>query len=141
MSLIVSRDLQKARISICEACPHFRSKTRTCGKPVIGEWIETAFKERKKLCGCFMDAKSQLKFGSCPLGMWGPTENEIQDLAEKESFVKSMSRAQRVTQKELDRIYSIYKEVVGDSKKSNCPPCIKEDLKKILIKIKETKND
>ena len=69
MSIFSSTTLSKDRIAICDACKHFRKRTRTCGTPVKGNNIKVN-KVAYKLCGCFMDVKSKLKFATCPLNKW-----------------------------------------------------------------------
>lgn len=63
---MVSDSEQKMRIALCEACPDFRTDSRTCA-----------------ICSCPMDYKTQLKFNpyklitgdskqlvSCPKNLW-----------------------------------------------------------------------
>lgn len=52
----VPEEVQKERISICEACPNF-TKTRRCG-----------------ICGCWMDAKTRYRQEKCDDGRWGKWE-------------------------------------------------------------------
>lgn len=42
-----------SRYEICKSCPLLNSTTKTC-----------------KECGCFMPAKTTLKYATCPLGKW-----------------------------------------------------------------------
>jgi len=46
------QDLQKARMTICQACPELTTLNR-CQK-----------------CGCFMAVKTRLRGAYCPLGKW-----------------------------------------------------------------------
>ena len=43
---------QTSRMTICEGCPHYMV-THQCSK-----------------CGCYMPAKSKLKYAVCPIGNW-----------------------------------------------------------------------
>jgi ribosomal protein L40E len=52
--VFVTESTATARMSLCESCDAFNSKTTQCRK-----------------CGCFMSAKTKLKHGSCPVGKWG----------------------------------------------------------------------
>lgn len=51
----VSVEIKNARISLCESCPEFLGLTRQC-----------------RVCGCFMDLKTQLPHADCPVGKWSP---------------------------------------------------------------------
>ena len=54
----VSDEVKKARMAICEACPHFHKKAKRCKK-----------------CGCFMGGvagKVSWSTEACPAGKWGP---------------------------------------------------------------------
>lgn len=141
MNWTVSANRQNKRISICEACEHFRPKSRTCGKPVVGQRIEHNG-ESKRLCGCFMDAKSKLKFGSCPLGLWSSNKDELKELMNNKEFVTEILNSQRVNNKDLSTAYQIYTNITGNRKSpSNCPPCIKADLKQVIKKIENALED
>lgn len=141
MKWITPKEQQEARILICEICPHFRSKTRTCGKPVVGNQVEHNGK-KVRLCGCFLDAKTNLSFSSCPIGKWGTEEKDLKELKEAETFVFDLMNSSRVERKDLNRAYGIFKDLLGHTKSSgNCPPCIKADMKAILNKIENIKKE
>lgn len=141
MSWTVTKERQKKRISICESCIHFRDKTRTCGKPVIGEKIEHNG-ETKKLCGCFMDAKTKLKFGSCPLDKWSSNKDELKELMYNKEFMEQILNSSRVSNKDLSKAYRIYTDITGNRKApGSCPPCIKADLKQVIKKIESALED
>ncbi len=53
-SVFVPETTSSTRMSICQSCDDFNSKTTQCRR-----------------CGCFMSAKTRLKHGSCPIGKWG----------------------------------------------------------------------
>lgn len=50
---IAEKDEATRRYELCNACPHFRTMTKTCAQ-----------------CGCFMPAKTKLLQSSCPIGVW-----------------------------------------------------------------------
>lgn len=50
--IVAETELSDERIKICNSCEHL-SSLRAC-----------------KECGCFVDAKTKLKFVSCPIGKW-----------------------------------------------------------------------
>ena len=58
-SIFVDSKVYDTRMDICISCDQ------------LGEW------KKCKLCGCFMDLKSRLKFASCPLGKWNSVETGI----------------------------------------------------------------
>lgn len=135
MKWTVSQSRQNKRISICEACEHFRPKSRTCGKPVVGQRIEHNG-ETKRLCGCFMDAKTKLKFGSCPLEKWSSNKEELKELMDNKEFMEQILNSNRVSNKDLTKAYRIYTDITGNRKsRGSCPPCIKADLKQVIKKI------
>ena len=142
MKWITTKERQKARILICEMCPHFRSNTRTCGKPVIGNFVKDINGDRIHLCGCFMDAKTNLTFSSCPLKKWEAASKDLKDLKDAEVFIEKLLGSNRVSRDEINKAYKIYKDLIGATKKpGNCPPCITGDLKAIQKKIKEIKKE
>lgn len=47
-----TEDEKNSRYAICEVCPYFLS-SKQCSK-----------------CGCFMPAKTSLKYATCPVGKW-----------------------------------------------------------------------
>jgi len=49
----VDEEEKNRRLSICETCPHFRKKSRTCQR-----------------CGCLMNLKTLLAEAHCPDGHW-----------------------------------------------------------------------
>jgi hypothetical protein len=53
----VSDEIQKERMSICNACPELIKLTHQCKK-----------------CGCVMNLKTKLKEAVCPIGKWGKHE-------------------------------------------------------------------
>jgi len=141
MSWTVTKERQNKRISICESCKHFRDKTRTCGKPVIGEKIEHNG-EIKRLCGCFMDTKTKLKYGSCPLELWSSTKEEMKELLDNKEFLSAILDSSRVSAKDLSKAYQLYTKITGARKSpGSCPPCIKADLKQVIKKIESALED
>lgn len=134
----VSKERQQKRIGLCSDCPNFRAKTRTCGKPVVGEWVVHEG-EKKRLCGCFMDYKTKLKFGSCPLDIWGSSKQEMEELMDNKEFLKDILSLERVSAKDLQKAYFLYSDILGTRKTpTSCPPCIISDLKKVIKKIEVT---
>lgn len=63
------KDLQEARMAICESCPEL-----------------TTFK-RCQQCGCFMVVKTRLRGAHCPLGKW-PLLEEWMTKSSNEDYQK-----------------------------------------------------
>ena len=124
-------NLAKQRIAICESCKHFRKKSRTCGTPIIGNKVGS-----KRTCGCFMDAKTKLSFSKCPLGKWGELELKHEDYLKMKKIVEEVTHVIDINQKkalfELQRKY-----FGGNTKSTNCAPCIKTALNQIKRAVEE----
>tara|TARA_R110000803_G_scaffold162587_3_gene226222 strand:- start:770 stop:1171 length:402 start_codon:yes stop_codon:yes gene_type:complete len=126
-----SNTLAKDRIAICESCNHFRKRTRTCGTPIKGNKIGS-----KRLCGCFMDIKTTLKFASCPMDKWiGLQITKKEYLEVKELLDNTQHRITNIQQQQL-RLYS--EKYLGlRVKSSSCSPCVKANLEKLKQIIEE----
>ncbi len=64
---VVPPEVSSERFAICKSCEHFFEPTATCKK-----------------CGCFMAAKTKLKWVECPVGKWGKYD-EAMDRSKTES--------------------------------------------------------
>lgn len=51
--ILVSTEIEKTRIEVCNSCEHLFNLTRNCKK-----------------CGCFVDAKAKIKGQHCPINKW-----------------------------------------------------------------------
>jgi hypothetical protein len=49
----VEEEISEYRYNICKSCPELIKLTKTCKK-----------------CGCFMSAKTKLKYAACPINKW-----------------------------------------------------------------------
>ena len=124
-----SNTLAKDRIAICEACKHFRKRTRTCGTPVKGNTI-TQNKKKYKLCGCFMDIKSTLKFAHCPLDKWVGLELTQEEYLEVKELLDSTKHRITNVQQQQVRLYS--EKYLGlKVQSSSCAPCVKGNLERL----------
>lgn len=121
------------RLAVCGKCKHFRKKTRTCGTPVIGNTV-TYRKKKYKLCGCFVDAKSLLKYARCPLGKWIDkpiTEEEYKDI--KNLLSNTVDKITREQNKEIAILHRKYYK--SNATPSSCTPCVVKlinDLRQIV---------
>ena len=123
MNLLSSKDLAKQRIEICEACKHFRKRTRTCGTPIKGNKIGD-----KRLCGCFMDIKTTLRFSKCPLNKWGDMQVTEEDYKE----IKKLTEALKVTTLDQEKIKYFSRKYLGlKTQASSCAPCVKSQIEKL----------
>jgi hypothetical protein len=52
-TVYASQYVQKERMDICKGCPELMTITKQC-----------------KACGCFMFAKTKLRYAECPLKKW-----------------------------------------------------------------------
>tara|TARA_R110000744_G_scaffold131957_1_gene240183 strand:- start:300 stop:704 length:405 start_codon:yes stop_codon:yes gene_type:complete len=129
MILQASKELEAERIAICEQCPHFRKRSRTCGTPIVGNKVGN-----KRTCGCFMDIKTKLSFSNCPLDRWQSNEISNADYLEMKNLVSEVTHSINPKQKSvLYEMLSKYNE--GTTKTSNCAPCLVkalDDIKEII---------
>ena len=122
MSVLSSSTLSKDRIAICEKCPHFRKRTRTCGTPIVGNKVGS-----KRTCGCFMDIKSNLKFAGCPLGRWEGLQITHDEYLEVKELLDSTQHQISNIQQQQMRLY-IEKYLGVRVGSSSCAPCVKNNL-------------
>ena len=125
------KELAKKRIEICEECEHFKPRTRTCGTAILGDKIGD-----KKTCGCFMDAKTKLSFSRCPFDKWEflqVTENDYLAIKKLLDVVdNTINPNQKKMLFEMQRKY-----IGGNTKTSNCVPCLKSALKEMKQIVEE----
>ncbi|QDP56706.1 MAG: hypothetical protein Unbinned3205contig1001_41 [Prokaryotic dsDNA virus sp.] len=131
MQLKSNPEVQSKRIAICEACKHFRKKTRTCGTPVIGNKIGS-----KRLCGCFMDLKTKLSFSTCPLSKWGDYQITDEDYKSMKRLIADVTHT--ITAGQKNTMYALLNKYTGTNRLSNnCVPCLKGSLDEIKDIIEE----
>jgi len=124
--MIFSPDASE-RIAICEACKHFRKKTRTCGTPVVGNKVGN-----KRLCGCFMDIKSTLKFAHCPLGKWKEQQISEEEYLEVKELLETTEKTGRITTEQSWIMRKYLRKYLGVNYQHNsCAPCVKNNLHKL----------
>jgi len=125
----------KARLDICEACKHFRKTTRTCGTAIKGNKVGS-----KRLCGCFMDIKTTLKFATCPMSKWGALEMSKDDYLEIKELLSLTKDKISSEQQQAVRHY-LEKYAGMRVKQSSCTPCVLNYLHKLKeIKVQYESN-
>ncbi|QDP57729.1 MAG: hypothetical protein Unbinned6486contig1001_44 [Prokaryotic dsDNA virus sp.] len=126
-----STTLASDRIAICESCKHFRKTTRTCGTPVKGNKIG-----KKRLCGCFMDIKTTLKFASCPMNKWDGLQITHKEYLEVKELLDSTKTSITSIQQQQLRFYG--EKYLGIKiQSSSCAPCVKNNLNRLQQIINE----
>jgi hypothetical protein len=119
------KELAKKRIAICEDCTHFRKRTRTCGTAIKGNKVGS-----KRTCGCFMDAKTKLSFSRCPFDKWEFLQVAENDYLAIKKLLHEVKNTINPKQKEM--LYDMQRKYIGgNTKTSNCVPCLKSALKEL----------
>jgi len=128
------KSIAKKRIQTCESCEHFKTSSRTCGTPVIGDKIGD-----KKLCGCFMDVKTKISFASCPLSFWGGLQVTENDYLSMKKLLQEVNH--QITGQQKEVLFDMVRKYIGGNKKtSSCVPCLKsalDDIKQIVKEYEE----
>lgn len=125
------KKLSEERIKICESCEHFKSKSRTCGTPVIGDKVGD-----KRTCGCFMDVKTKIPFASCPFFLWNVYQVTENDYLAMKELLDKVKHSINPDQKKI--LFEMKNKYIGGNKKdSNCVPCLKSAMKDLERIVKE----
>lgn len=123
------KELAQKRIAICEKCQYFKPRTRTCGTAIIGDKVGD-----KKTCGCFMDAKTKLSFSRCPFDKWEFLQVTENDYLAIKKLLDEIGNTINPKQKEV--LFEMQRKYIGgNTKSSNCVPCLKsalEEMKQIV---------
>lgn len=129
----VHESVQRERLEICYKCKFYNHKFGTCGTPVIGNSVNppenetTFYKEKIKLCGCFMNQKVKWRFTSCPAHKWSAlnwSEYEIQEL---DKFITRLGKANKIEQDDVQKLYSFFSRMTGRKEQpSGCASCIRD---------------
>lgn len=132
--MFAANKTQDDRITTCRKCKFYKKKSKTCGTPIVGNTV-TYRKKEHKLCGCFVDIKSRLRFAQCPLGKWSGenniTELEYKELKELLSY--TVSEVTREQNKEIAILHRKY--LYSNAKPSSCRSCVVKninDLHKVI---------
>ena len=130
----IDSELAQKRISICEGCQHFRKRTRTCGTAIVGTKVGN-----KRTCGCFMDAKTKLKFSICEFGKWETLQVTKNDYLAIKGLLNDVVNTINPNQKTL--LYNMQRKYFGGkTTSSNCVPCLNSALVEMKQIIEEYEN-
>ena len=141
--------VQRERIEICKKCKFYNVQFGTCGTPLIGGKVEpeensvTYYKEKIKLCGCFMSHKVKYRFTSCPASKWHAlnwSQNQIEKL---DKFIGQISKANKIEDADRQQLYDWYSQITGRREQASaCASCIRDlinEFRRQLGKVNETK--
>lgn len=130
--LFVTGSRRAERLHICEACEHYVEQTKTCGTLIVGKAVHHEG-EVRRLCGCVMPIKTQLKTSSCPLGKWHNVikPEEVDRLRE---LVADIKRRPNMNTSADDRVYMVdmFNQITGQRRNhSSCKSCYRNMIKEI----------
>ena len=139
--------IQRERLEICKKCKWYNQKWGTCGTPLIGGTVDpeenfvTYYKERIKLCGCFMSHKVKYRFTSCPAHKWSALNWSEADILKLSEFINRIDGAPRMTQEDNEILYRFFSQMTGRREQpSQCASCIRDlinEFKRQLGKLNE----
>jgi hypothetical protein len=128
--------IQRERLATCKKCKFYQPTFGTCGTPLIGGTVEpeennvTYYKEKIKLCGCFMDVKTKFRFTSCPANKWFAIDMKPEDIAALDVFIQRVSKANKIEQEDLHQLYTWYGKITKRTERpSGCASCIRDLIK------------
>ena len=129
----VPQSIKIERLNICKKCKFYQPTFGTCGTPLIGGTVEpeennvTYYKEKIKLCGCFMDVKTKFRFTSCPANKWFAIDMKPEDIAALDVFIQRVSKANKIEQEDLHQLYTWYGKITKRTERpSGCASCIRD---------------
>jgi hypothetical protein len=103
----------------------------------------TYYKEKIKLCGCFMDVKTKFRFTSCPANKWFAIDMKPEDIAALDVFIQRVSKANKIEQEDLHQLYTWYGKITKKTERpSGCASCIRDlitEFRRQLGKVNEGK--
>ena len=106
--------IQQERLNICKSCKFFNSKFKTCGTPIVGNKVDpeennvTYYKAKIKLCGCFMEVKTQFRFASCPANKWFAHDMKPEEITVLDEFINRVNKANKIEQQDIQLLYHWY---------------------------------
>ena len=141
--------IQRERLSICKKCKFYNGTFGTCGTPLIGGTVNpeendvTWYKEKIRLCGCFMDVKTKFRFTSCPARKWFAIDMKPEEIAALDTFIARISKANMIEQDDLQLLYYWFSKITKKHEKpSGCASCIRDlinEFRRQLGKVEQTK--
>ena len=125
--------IQRERLAICKKCKFYQGTFGTCGTPLIGGTVMpeenevTYYKEKIKLCGCFMDVKTKFRFSACPAHKWFAIDMKPEEIAALDEFIKRIHKSNKIESEDLKLLYYWFSKVTGKHEKpSGCASCIRD---------------
>ena len=126
--LFVSGSRRAQRLAICESCNHYEPSTKSCGPLVIGKAVDHEG-EVRRLCGCIMPLKTQLKTSGCPLGKWHAVVKP-EDVDQLREFLNTIKTNTSAEQREYMR--ETLSNLTGRRiQHTNCKACYRNMLKEL----------
>jgi hypothetical protein len=129
----VPLQIQRERLSICKKCKFYNATFGTCGTPIVGNNINaeendvTYYKEKIKLCGCFMDIKTKFRFASCPAHKWFAQDMQPNEIAELDAFIQRINKTNRIESEDLKILYQWYSKITKKHERpSTCASCVRD---------------
>ena len=117
--LFVNPEERTRRLRICEGCKYYKAETKSCGTLMRPRTL----RNKVKLCGCFMPAKTKFKFSECPAGFWSATVTEV-DRVKIREYMDASGNLSADQTRELTDLYS---RVTGTSNRyTGCPSCLQK---------------
>lgn len=125
---------QQERLNICKKCKWYNDGW--CGTPFIGGTVEpeennvTYYKEKIKLCGCNLQAKTWFRFTSCPAHKWHALNWSSREIAQLDQYIDKVKDATKMEQSDVSELYAWYSKITGKAQQpSQCASCIKDLIK------------
>jgi len=141
--------IQRERLNICKSCKFYKSTFGTCGTPLIGGKVEpeensvTYYKEKIKLCGCFMEVKTKFRFTSCPANKWHALDMKPEEIKALDEFINRINKANKIQQDDMQMLYYWYSKITKKHQQpSGCASCIRDlinEFSRQLGKLNETR--
>jgi hypothetical protein len=141
--------IQRERLEICKKCKWFNEKWKTCGTPLVGGNVQpeenevTYYKEKIKLCGCFMEQKVKFRFTSCPARKWNALDWSEIEIKKLDEFIQRIHGKAKIDHEDVALLYYWMGKITKKHEKpSGCASCIRDlisEFRRQLGKIQESK--
>ena len=129
----VPSHIQRERLNTCKKCKFYNGTFGTCGTPIVGNNVNeeendvTYYKEKIKLCGCFMEVKTKFRFASCPARKWFAQDMKDEEIAALDTFIAKVSKANKIEAEDLQMLYYWYSKITKKHERpSGCASCIRD---------------
>jgi hypothetical protein len=150
-SLLVTSQIARERLQICQGCKYYQTKTKSCGTLIIGNDVTeqesqdesnliTYRKKKVQLCGCRMPFKTMLAFASCPIGKWFKQISE-KEMEEFVIFVKDIKAKNKLVDSDVRQYFNWLNKLTGKRQQvSFCGSCIRKSINEVISKLNITDN-